>query len=913
MRKLFARVESGFPESLEVGAGTVRAVRGYCFHAEQQVCSVAIAVGDQRHSLQSIREPRADVFRAYAGFDEAGGARVSGFWGAVPLAPGLAGTTQEIVLEVTTEDGQTHVLPQGACRFQAATRLPVEAAAPHPEAGPLIAICLASYDPDLDSFKRQLDSIIAQDYRNWVLIVNDDGSPQDKFESMAELCASDPRVHVVRNATNLGFYGNFEAALKRVPVAAAFVALSDQDDYWYPDKLSRCLAEFDVHTQLVYSDMRIVTESGEVVSDSYWSRRRNNYTDLDVVLIANTITGAASLFRAELLEKILPFPQRIGDLFHDHWIGLVAMVSGPLRYVDAPLYDYVQYGSNVIGHCDFAPVTVKRRLDSLVVWAGRIAKAVQKRLRRSAKPGKLKSDVYFLRDRLVDIYANEYRRLQLESAVLVQRMGMPAGRDGKALRIFSGTPMTVLRLLAAHGRIMLGRSTTNDAEIRLLASYMAFALNRLAFRWARRWLAGRNQANRARDAQNNLRRVEFLERKMAPLRLAVNADEPTRINILVPEIGVDHLFGGYIGKFSFARRLAERGDSVRLVVVDPGEFDAEAWRRGVSGDRTLGPAFRRVQTADCQDRSVALKVSPRDLFVATTWWTAFIAHEAVKALGAERFLYLVQEYEPFTFPMGTYAALAAQSYALPHYALFSSGLLQDYFAARKIGVFAGGLARGRRESSYFENAIVDVAPDRAKMERREGRRLLFYARSDEHAARNMFEVGVMALNRAIDAGAFGEGWEFWGMGTTYGDLSLSDGRVLRMVGKLSLAEYRDLLGDFDLGLSLMYTPHPSLVPLEMAAAGMRVVTTACLNKGPDELRAISSNIDARPPTVAGVAEGLQAAVEAVGDVDDRIAGSAVRWARSWDEAFPDQLLAEVTGWLRPGGKRRARRAHGASD
>ena len=40
--------------------------------------------------------------------------------------------------------------------------------------------------------------------------------------------------------------------------------------------------------------------------------------------------------------------------------------------------------------------------------------------------------------------------------------------------------------------------------------------------------------------------------------------------------------------------------------------------------------------------------------------------------------------------MGTYAALAEQSYELPHAALFSSELLRDYFRRHHIGVFAGG-------------------------------------------------------------------------------------------------------------------------------------------------------------------------------------------------------------------------------
>ena len=42
------------------------------------------------------------------------------------------------------------------------------------------------------------------------------------------------------------------------------------------------------------------------------------------------------------------------------------------------------------------------------------------------------------------------------------------------------------------------------------------------------------------------------------------------------------------------------------------------------------------------------------------------------------------------------------------------------------------------------------------------RRLLFYARSEPHAKRNMFELGMIAISRAIEAGTFEDEWEFFG-------------------------------------------------------------------------------------------------------------------------------------------------------
>jgi hypothetical protein len=67
-------------------------------------------------------------------------------------------------------------------------------------------------------------------------------------------------------------------------------------------------------------------------------------------LVANTITGAASLFRREVLDYALPFPPRYGAAYHDHWVALVAMALGEVDYIDRPLYDYVQHDGAALGH-----------------------------------------------------------------------------------------------------------------------------------------------------------------------------------------------------------------------------------------------------------------------------------------------------------------------------------------------------------------------------------------------------------------------------------------------------------------------------------------------------------------------------------------------------------------------------------
>jgi hypothetical protein len=335
------------------------------------------------------------------------------------------------------------------------------------------------------------------------------------------------------------------------------------------------------------------------------------------------------------------------------------------------------------------------------------------------------------------------------------------------------------------------------------------------------------------------------------------------------------------------------------VTTDPTPRLPRDWERRLESYDGLAGLGERVEYAFGRE-STAIELGPDDAFIATTWWTAHIARRALAEVGGERFVYLIQEYEPFTFAMGTYSALARESYELPHFALFSSELLRGWLRRERIGVYADGVEAGARLSASFQNAITNVSPPPSdELAARRPRRLLFYARPEPHAARNMFELGALALSRAIEDGAFLRGWELNGIGTVgpARRLSLAGGVRIDLLPRAGQREYARQLPAHDVGLALMYTPHPSLVPIEMAAAGMLTVTNTFENKTAEALTEISSNLIAAPPTIDGVAEALRQAARGVEDVTRRESGSAVRWSRDWSASFDDALLERVEGFL----------------
>jgi glycosyltransferase involved in cell wall biosynthesis len=335
---LVATLEHPLPTTLPADTATVVFCCGTCFHPRAAITELDIVVDGVRHKPTAAGMPRPDrVAVDPAAFH-------SGFWGTVPVPPRQPGEI-EVGLAARMADGTEEVAPLG--RMAVVAREPALALGRLAVPG-LIAVCMATYDPDPVLFRVQVQSLRAQTDRNWVCVISDDCSSPERFADITAVVGDDERFVVSRSERRLGFYRNFERALGLVPAEAELIALCDQDDRWRPEKLAVQRAALG-GAQLVYCDQRLVDPDGQVLRDTMWQGRRNNHTNLASLLIANSITGAAALFRREVAELAMPFPDTPSLQFHDHWIGLVALAAGDVAFVDRPLYDYVQHAGAIFG------------------------------------------------------------------------------------------------------------------------------------------------------------------------------------------------------------------------------------------------------------------------------------------------------------------------------------------------------------------------------------------------------------------------------------------------------------------------------------------------------------------------------------------------------------------------------------
>ncbi len=901
------------PDEMFIGKGAVLPLRGWCYSTDAPIRTLDVVAGDRIIPVPNHSWGRTDIFSQRGPDDDPdGNSLLSGFEAFVPFESVETDADIALSLRATLDNGDISECPLGNITLRPGyDDDPVRVT--WPSAGPRVVICMAIFQPPLELFLRQVESIRSQTHANWVCIISDDNTDNESHDRIRFPLKGDKRFLFFQNSRRLNFYENFQQLLRRTPPDADYIALCDQDDIWHPTKLETLMTAFEPGTQLAYSDARVVDENGALMSETFWSKRRNNYTDLSTLMVANTITGAASMIRPSLLPDLLPFPAQVGPAFHDHWIGLVALLRGKIAYVDKPLYDYVQHRGGVIGHNYYR-------------WPGAFSALLQV-LSGAPSRSRMARIATLLLKQALDDYQLVTQKVMLARILLLRNPDLPDDRR-TVLRRFSQFETSLRTALAEKFRALRVRRPTLNLEGLLLWSMIGARLRNRGLRAKQSALTRRREQDpggRLLDAVVNIpsaRRLRslpapntaaqeppdrfipalefgttrWIHHNIKPLTLDISSDHPKRVNLLLATINFSYVFGGYIGMFSLALRLRREGYRSRIILHENTDWDILDWRSKIQKYPGITSLFDEVEIISRFDRNIPVDVNPDDRFVATNCWAAHIAHHTAGMLENKRFLFMAQEYEPFFLPMNSISALFRQAYDLPQFTLFSTELLQDFFRRERIGIYAR--ADGDANAGMFSNAIQTFHPTRQTIMRKQ-RRLLFYARTEEHAARNLFELGIMAIVRIVaDPRTDLTGWSFHGIGSLGGNkLELADGLPMELVPKTDLEDYIDMMPSFDVGLSLMLTPHPSLVPIEMAAAGMWVVTNTFANKTADQLRAISTNIIGVAPTIDAICDGLLDAMARVDQIDERLAGSRVNWPTDWSDAFSADSMARVRAFL----------------
>jgi len=219
---------------------------------------------------------------------------------------------------------------------------------------PLVSIAVCTYNGER-FLKKQIDSILAQDYTNIELIAVDDRSVDGTWNMLQEYAQKDKRLHAYQNEKNQGYARNFEKAITLC--TGDYIALADQDDIWEISKI-RTLMDSIGDAIMVYHDSDFIDEQDVRIGDKTMASRFRMYDGESTLplLLSNCISGHAALFNKKLVKFILPFNDA---KYHDWWIAYVSFNVGKVKFVNEVLVHYRQHQTSITD-------TLKRREENAV-------------------------------------------------------------------------------------------------------------------------------------------------------------------------------------------------------------------------------------------------------------------------------------------------------------------------------------------------------------------------------------------------------------------------------------------------------------------------------------------------------------------------------------------------------------------
>jgi glycosyltransferase involved in cell wall biosynthesis len=191
---------------------------------------------------------------------------------------------------------------------------------------PRVSVIVPAYNAEAH-IRQALESVVAQTFRDWEVVVADDGST----DATAAIAASfGPRVRIVGTATRSG-----PAAARNAAIAEAsgeLLAFLDADDYWLPNYLAAQLQLYDLNggaggdVGIVAANACVLGPTGLLpgtLRDYVVSPPRITLSNL---LASNPIFILSTVSPRRIVDRAGGFaPEVVGAEDHDLWLRITEL------------------------------------------------------------------------------------------------------------------------------------------------------------------------------------------------------------------------------------------------------------------------------------------------------------------------------------------------------------------------------------------------------------------------------------------------------------------------------------------------------------------------------------------------------------------------------------------------------------
>lgn len=319
--------------------------------------------------------------------------------------------------------------------------------------------------------------------------------------------------------------------------------------------------------------------------------------------------------------------------------------------------------------------------------------------------------------------------------------------------------------------------------------------------------------------------------ELAPLRVfTIPASSLKRITLVTDSISDNSLYGGVGTALIFASLLAESKQAMLRIVTRSERPQVSNFNHILETyDIKISSEIEFV-FAPYYDDKYELSISDNELFLTTSWWTTAATLASVKH---DSVIYLLQEDERMFYPFGDERLRCEEILANQDIRfVVNTRLLLDH-------LIASGLNNMVSHGIWFEPAFPKSIYFPRKSINKQKKQLMFYARPNN--LRNLFYFGIEVIEEAVIRNIIKlDEWDILLVGKDIPNIIFGNRYTPKKCEGFSWSEYAEFSGTIDLALSLMYTPHPSYPPFDLAASGAVVVTNRFGNKR--DLGSYSKNI-----------------------------------------------------------------------
>lgn len=211
-----------------------------------------------------------------------------------------------------------------------------------------VQVLMSTYNGE-KYIRKQLDSLINQDYPDISILIRDDGSSDSTIGIIKEYQKKYNNISLIEEE-NVGVIKSFFELFRKADPEADYYSMADQDDIWLKDKISRAvdmIEKMDNTKPCLYCSAQTLVDAEDNILTV-------SMLEVDKIpgfgnsVVENIATGCTCLINKRLLELAAGYEPEY-TIMHDWWLYLIASSMGEVYYDNVPKIHYRQHGNNTMG------------------------------------------------------------------------------------------------------------------------------------------------------------------------------------------------------------------------------------------------------------------------------------------------------------------------------------------------------------------------------------------------------------------------------------------------------------------------------------------------------------------------------------------------------------------------------------